>query len=200
MTRKAILKDDRYKERNGYLIQTVTYAFAKLIYEVQKLGLHLNYRHIWDKQELPEFLLDDIVEIAFTVREVFFSPYIGNVETFCKKSDCWDKIKELSYELSVSTKAFLVSKDEIRDEKKIAKKEQKFVDGISTEVEVFNFGAEYWLNLCKVANQQGLLTAHDVQLLQLAAEYCTGSRGLPPSHFKKIMEVREKIRLAQIPV
>lgn len=198
--RKVILRQDWYKERNGYLIQNVTYAFSKLIYEVQRLGLFMNYRYIWDKQELPDFLIEEIIQIAYITREVFFRPNIGNVETYCKKAECWEKVKELPYELSVSTKAFLVSKDEIRDEKTAAKKEQRFTDGISIELDVFNFGADYWNNLCDVANAQGVINGGDIQLLKLAAEYCSGKRGLPQSHFKKIMDVREKIHKAQISV
>jgi len=67
-----------------YLIQNVTYAFAKLIYEIQRLGLFMNYRAIWDKQELPDFLIEGIIQIAYTTREVFFRSNIGNVETYCK--------------------------------------------------------------------------------------------------------------------
>ena len=81
-----------------------------------------------------------------------------------------------------------------------AKKEQRFEDGISLEVEIFSFGTEYWNNLCEVANQQSVLNSGDAQLLRLAAEYCTGTRGLSQSHFKRIMEVREKLRTEQIPV
>ncbi|TCL58877.1 AIPR protein [Kineothrix alysoides] len=198
--RKTILKQDWYKERNGYLIQNVTYAFAKLIYEVQKFGLFMNYRYIWDKQELPEFLIEEIMQIAYITREVFFRPNIGNVETYCKKSECWEQVKQLSYELSVLTKAFLVSKDDIHDEKSAAKKNQKFIDGISIEVDVFNFGADYWDALCEIANSQGVINGSDFQTLKLAAEYCAGKRGLPQFQFKRIMEVREKIRKAQIPV
>jgi hypothetical protein len=198
--RKTILKQDWYKERNGYLIQNVTYAFAKLIYEVQRLGLLMNYRYIWDKQEVPDFLVEEIIKIAYVTREVFFRPNIGNVETYCKKSECWEQVKQLPYELSVSTKTFLVSKEDVRDEKTAAKKEQRFTDGINIEVDVFNFGANYWNDLCEEANAQGVVTGGDIQLLKLAAEYCTGKRGLPQAYFKKIMEVREKIRKAQIPV
>jgi hypothetical protein len=198
--RKAILHQDWYKERTGYLIQNVTYAFAKLIYEVQRLGLFMNYKHIWDRQELPDFLIEEIIQIAFITREVFFRPNIGNVETYCKKPECWDEMKNLPYELSVSTKAFLVSMDDIRNEKSTAKKEQRFTDGISIEVEVFNFGADYWNNLCEIANSQGVINGGDIQLLKLAVDYCEGKRGLPPSHFKRIMELREKIRDAQIQV
>ena len=198
--RKTILRQEWYKERTGYLIQNVTYAFAKLIFEVKKLGMFMNYRHIWDKQEVPDFLLDDIINIALTTREVFFGSTIGNVETYCKKTDCWEQVSSLPYELSVSTKNFLLSKEDVRSEKHTAKKEQKFIDGISIEVEIFDLGAEYWIDLCDVATSQGVINAGDVKLLKLAAEYCAGVRGLPQSHFKKIMEVRDKIRKAQIQV
>ena len=133
-------------------------------------------------------------------REVFFRPNIGNVETYCKKTECWEEVKNLSCELSVSTKAFLLNKDDIREEKIAARKEQKFSDGISTEVEIFNFGEEYWRNLSDIGVQQGVLNGGDVQLLMLAVEYCKGTRSLPQHYFKRIMEVRDKLRDAQIKV
>ena len=198
--RKAILKNEQYQESPGYLIQTTTYAFSKLMHEIQKLALFMDYKFIWDKQDMPDFLLNDAVEIALSVREVLFTPGIGNVESYCKKKECWEKISSISYNLSDSTKAFLLSKDEIRGEKKVAQKEQKFVDGISVELEVFKLGADYWQNLCKTAQDQNVISSGEIQLLQLAVQYCSGSRNLPQSHFKRIIEVREKIREAQIPV
>jgi len=198
--RKAILGQDWYKESGGYLMQTVAYSVSKLIFEVQKLGMLMNYRNIWDRQELPDFLIDDILKIAILVREVFFRPGLGNIETYCKKAECWDVVKELPFELSVSTKASLVTKNDIRDEKASAKKEQKFTDSISTEVEIFSFGEDYWKRLCTVGKEQGILNGSDIQLLSLAAEYCRGVRSLPQSHFKRIMAIREKIKQAQIQV
>lgn len=198
--RKAILGQDWYKESGGYLMQTVAYSVSKLMVEVQKLGMLMNHRNIWDRQELPDFLIDDILKIAIRVREVFFRPGLGNIETYCKKPECWEAVKELPFELSVSTKAFLVTKDDIRDEKVSAKKEQKFTDGLSTEVEVFSFGEDYWKSLCSVGKEQGILNGSDIQLLGLAAEYCRGVRGLPQSHFKRIMAIREKLKQAQIQV
>jgi len=198
--RKAILGQDWYKESGGYLMQTVAYSVSKLIFEVQKLEMLMNYRNIWDRQELPDFLIDDILKIAILVREVFFRPGLGNIETYCKKAECWDFVKELPFELSVSTKASLVTKNDIRDEKASAKKEQKFTDSISTEVEIFSFGEDYWKRLCTVGKEQGILNGSDIQLLSLAAEYCRGVRSLPQSHFKRIMAIREKIKQAQIQV
>lgn len=198
--RKTILGLDWYKENKGYLIQLVTYTFSKLFFEVQKLGLLMNYRQIWDRQELPDSLIDDIAKIALNVRKLLISPNHGNIETYCKNKDCWTAVQEIQVELSVSAKALLVSKDDVRDEKVAAKREQKFNDGLSVEVQVFQFGDEYWSRLLETGKSQGLLNVMDIQLLGLAIEYCKGLRGLPQSHFKKIMAVRDKLSEAQVQV
>jgi hypothetical protein len=62
--RKTIMKLDWYQENKGYLPQLVTYTFSKLIYEINQLGKHMNYKHIWDKQSIPDFVLDDAAAIA----------------------------------------------------------------------------------------------------------------------------------------
>lgn len=198
--RKTILGLDWYKENKGYLIQLVTYTFSKLIFEVQKLGRLMNYRQIWDRQELPGFLIDDIAHIAYAIRELLISPNHGNIETYCKNKDCWGAVSEISIELSNTTKAFLVSKDDVRDEKVAAKRDQKFNDELSVEVQVFQFGDEYWRRLLETGKTQSLLNGMDIQLLELAIEYCKGLRGLPQSHFKKIMAVRDKLSEAQVQI
>lgn len=198
--RKTILGLDWYKENKGYLIQLVTYTFSKLVFESQKLGRLINYRQIWDRQELPDFLIDDIAKIALAVRAFLISPDHGNIETYCKNKDSWASVQDIQIELSDSTKAFLVNKDDIRDEKIAAKREQKFSDGLSVEVQVFQFGDEYWNRLLETGKSQGLLNGMDIQLLEFAIEYCKGSRGLPQSYFKKIMAVRDKLSKAQVQV
>lgn len=198
--RKTILGLDWYKENKGYLIQLVTYTFSKLVFEAQKLGRLMHYRQIWDRQELPDFLIDDIAKIAFATRKLLISPNHGNIETYCKNKDCWTAVQDIQVELNDSTKTFLVSTDNVRDEKVAAKREQKFNDGLSVEVQVFQFGDEYWNHLLETGKSQGLLNGMDIQLLGLAIEYCKGSRGLPQSHFKKIMAVRDKLSEAQVQV
>ena len=198
--RKTILGMDWYKENKGYLIQLVTYTFSKLVFEAQKLGRMMNYRHIWDRQELPDFLINDIAKFAFATRELLITPNHGNIETYCKNKDCWTAVQDIQVELSEFSKTFLVSKDDVRDEKVSAKREQKFTDGLSVEVQVFQFGDEYWNRLLETGKSQGLLNGMDIQILGLAVEYCKGSRGLPQSHFKKIMSLRDKLSEAQVQI
>ena len=160
----------------------------------------MNYRYIWERQSIPDFLVNEILELAFIVRKTIVSG-VGNIETFCKKKECWeDHVIPIPYSLGEKTKQWLLTAERVKTEKTIAKKEQKFSDGITTEIQVFNFGAEYWQELMKTANEQGLLNGNDVQLLQYAVDFCSGLRNLPPMYFKRIMEVREKISKAQIKV
>ena len=201
-TRKTILTLDWYKENKGYLVQLVTYTFAKLSYEVQRFGKVMNYRYIWDKQGLPDFLVDEIAEIAYKAREVFFSPdrTNGNIETFCKQKECWARLQALHYELSEKTKAFLIDHEDVHEEKVIAKKDQRFSDSINNEVEIFEKGAEYWRRMKASGLEQGVINGGDAQTLDLAIAYCQGIRSLPQSVFKKITAIREKLHEAQIPV
>ncbi|UQZ90580.1 hypothetical protein C4J81_15745 [Deltaproteobacteria bacterium Smac51] len=198
--RKTILGLDWYKENKGYLVQLVTYTFSRLIYEAQNLGKMLNYRQIWDRQELPDFLIDDIGRIAYAIRELLISPNHGNIETYCKNKDCWSAVSDIPIRLSDSTKIFLISKDDGRDEKMAAKRNQEFSDELSAEVQVFQFGSEYWSRLLDIGKQQDLLNALDTQLLELAIGYCEGLIGLPQSNFKKIMAVRDKLKEAQVQI
>lgn len=200
--RKTILGLDWYKENKGYLVQLVTYTFSKLIYEVQRLGKVMNYRQIWDRQGLPNYLIDDIASIAYLMREVFFAPDKpnSNIETFCKNKECWNRVSDVHYDLSEKTKAFLLERDEINAEKSAAKKDQKFSDGLNVEVQVFQQGAEYWERLKNTGKEQRILNVVDIQTLDLAIEYCQGKRGLPQSIFKKIIVIRDKLQEAQIPV
>ena len=201
-TRKTILSLDWYKENKGYLVQLVTYTFAKLSYEVQRLGKVMNYRYIWDKQGLPDFLIDEISDIAYQAREVFFSPdrTNGNIETFCKQKECWVRLQATHYELSEKTKAFLIDHEDVHDEKIAAKKDQRFSDSIDNEIEIFEKGDEYWERLKITGLEQGVINGGDAQNLDLAIAYCQGTRSLPPMIFKKIIAVREKLREAQIQV
>lgn len=198
--RKTILGSSWYKENKGYLIQLVTYTFARLIHETQNLGRIMNYRQIWDRQELPDFLIEDIAHIAYVIREFLISPNHGNIETYCKNKDCWNAVSDIPIELSDSTKAHLISKNDMYDEKVAAKHDQKTIDELSVELQVFQFGDAYWNRLLETGRQQDLLNEMDIQLLGLAIEYCNGSRGLTQMHFKKIMAVREKLKDAQVQV
>jgi len=200
--RKTILGLDWYKENKGYLIQLVTYTFSKLIFEVHKKGKIINYRQIWDKQSLPNCLLEDLSNIAYLVRGVFFASDKpnSNIETYCKNKECWNRVSDIMCELSVGTIDFLIKKNEIKAVHSDAKKEQKFTDSLSFEIQVFQLGKEYWERLKQTGHEQGILNAVDIQILESAIRYCSGKQTLQQSTFKKILSIQDKLTEAQIPI
>lgn len=200
--RKTILGLEWYKENKGYLIQLVTYSFAKLIYEVTKLKKFINYKYIWDRQELPDFLIEDVAGIAKLAAETFYDPSRtnGNIETYCKSKVCWDNLSAKIYNLSDKTKAFLKDEDEIKIEKIHAKKEQKFNNSLSIEIQVFTLGSEYWKRLMETGSAQKLLTSIDIKDLQDAIAYCNGVKSLQPYQFSRIWTIRTKLGEAQVSV
>ncbi|KJS02426.1 MAG: hypothetical protein VR68_02800 [Peptococcaceae bacterium BRH_c4a] len=200
--RKTILGLEWYKENKGYLIQLVTYSFAKLIYEITKLKKFINYKYIWDKQELPDFIIEDVAGIAKLAAETFYDPSRtnGNIETYCKSKVCWDNLSAKIYNLSDKTKAFLKEEDEIKIEKIHAKKEQKFNNSLNIEIQVFTLGSEYWKRLMETGSAQKLLTQMDIKDLQDAIAYCNGVKSLQPYQFSRIWAIRTKLGEAQVPI
>jgi hypothetical protein len=200
--RRTILGLDWYKENKGYLIQLVTYTFAKLIYEVTLLNKFMNYKYLWDKQELPDFLISDIESIAKMSSGIFYDPSRpnGNIETYCKSKVCWDNLKSRSYELSDETKAFLKDKEDIQVEKVQAKKEQKFNNRLDIEIQVFTLGSDYWKRLTETGSAQKLLTPMDMKDLQDVITYCNGVKSMQPYQFARIWAIRAKLQKAQVQV
>ncbi len=62
---KTISVQDWYMENKAYRAQLVAYTFSKIIYEVKKNGnMELDFKAIWDKQSVPDYLIDEIVNIS----------------------------------------------------------------------------------------------------------------------------------------
>ncbi len=172
--RKTILALDWYRENKGYLAQLTTYTFAKLVYEAESKGMLLNYKYIWDKQDVPGFLVDDIAMLAAAVSNTFRDPNKtnSNIETYCKSKQCWDAVSAIPVSLSTSTLKFLIGKEENAVAEVLAKKEQKFANGIDNEIGIFEKGSTYWESLIQKGTEQKVLNSYDVEMLQNAVKYC----------------------------
>ena len=134
----------------------------------------LNYKYIWDKQDVPGFLVDDIAMLAAAVSNTFRDPNKtnSNIETYCKSKQCWDAVSAIPVSLSTSTLKFLIGKEENAVAEVLAKKEQKFANGIDTEIGIFEKGSTYWESLIQKGTEQKVLNSYDVEMLQNAVKYC----------------------------
>ena len=88
----------------------------------------------------------------------------------------------------------LVTADEMKDEAKTAKKEQKEINKIADEIEVYNLGSQYWINIIKQAKKLKLLNLQEEGIL-LSATKMEGENPVLPSskQAKKIMEIRKRL-------
>jgi hypothetical protein len=170
---KTISHLDWYQAQKAYRAQLVTYTIAKLFFEIGKKKQFFNFKAVWERQSTPDFILDDAAKIALIAYEVFTDPSrpTGNVETYCKRKDCWDALKNKPFELSAKTLAFLVDAEEVKTENARSQKEQRFDNSVMADVEVFKIGAAKWAVYLEKGKAQGHLSGYEEKMLEIAIKY-----------------------------
>ncbi len=193
---KEISLQEWYIQNKAYRAQLVPYTFAKLVYEAQKNNnCELNYKTIWDKQSVPEYLIQEVDKISKLAFDVFYDEnrQYSNIGEYCKRKDCWEALKDKPYTLSNDTIESLVTKEEKKQENIIAKKEQKLSSSIMIEIQIFNLKTSYWRNLLEKGIEQKILNDKDIDLLNCAIKYCDGLMSISSAQGEYIWKVREKL-------
>ena len=113
-TDSAILKSNWYKENTGLKAETTTYCIALLLYKLEKLGYRLNLKRIWETQKLSDSLINQILDLAETVRtkllDIDFRDGSANPSMYARKNIAWEKFKTIDYELKLISKDDLLTK------------------------------------------------------------------------------------------
>lgn len=192
---KEISKQDWYIQNKAYRAQLVAYTFSKLVYEAQKNNnSELNYKSIWDKQSVSNYLIEEIDKISKLAFDVLYdcNRQYSNIGEYCKRKECWENLKAIPYTLSNETIESLITKEEKKQENIIAKKEQKLNASVMVEIQIFNLGSNYWKNLLDKGVEQKLLNDKDIDLLNYAIKYCEGVIRISPAQGDYIWKLREK--------
>ena len=172
----VISDQEWYQERRAYRPQLVAYTFSKLVYEAKKAKKIINFRGIWDLQKVPDVYYKEVAKIGKIVFDTIYDDNrsTANIETYCKKEECWTIVQKKPYELSNAIREVLISNAEKEIETVQAKKEQKEVTGLTDEVGIFYKGSAYWQSLITRGTEQSVLNPVEVQMLQNAIKYCNG--------------------------
>ena len=172
----TISEQEWYQEKRAYRPQLVAYTFSKLCYEAKKIKRSINYRSIWDLQSVSDVYYADVAAIAKLVFDTIYdeSSSTANIETYCKKEECWLITQKKSYDLSDELREVLISQADMQVEAVQAKKEQKEISGIADELSIFSKGSAYWEAIILRGKEQGVLNYGDIQMLQNAVKYCNG--------------------------
>ena len=166
-----------YQEKRAYRPQLVAYTFSKFVYEGKQLKKEIDYLSFWNKQAIPDFYYSDIARIAKLVFDIIYddSRSTANIETYCKKEECWKKVKEKQYSLSDHVVDALLSSLEKKVADTAAEKDQKTTNAVVDVINIYNKGVAYWESLIARGQAQRVLTYADILMLQTAINYCKGT-------------------------
>lgn len=164
---KNIMRQTWY---GGYKANIVTYTIAKFMNLIGQENKHLDYLGIWKNQKLAEEIETQLLILAEFINELINDTH-ENVTQYCKKADCWKKIKEANFELNNQVREILLDSDKIQLQKKSAKKDQKQLNRINTQIEVVNKGQRYWTALNSWAIKTNYFTDKQLSILRSTSNF-----------------------------
>lgn len=188
---RRINKADWYPT-GGNKAQIIPYAIAKMMSMIPK-DLDLDWKLIWQKQEMYPALEKELMNLAHIIHEFFEKEAQGGlVRSLARRADTWNKCKNLPLSLSEEFRSTLIPKDEMKREEAAAKKERKFSQGIDISVEVFKLGAEYWKKVYNDLSKENILSYGDVAFIGSIAEYIKRNSLPSAAQCKRLIKIVEK--------
>lgn len=193
-TDKLIRDQDWFK--GSYKANIAAYTISKL---VQIVSENLNdrvlpYKKIWDNQNIPLALSNQIVVIAKAMYEVLTSKNrkIENVTEWAKRPECWSVAKELTIHIFPDFIRELDYKDKFVEDIKTAKKDQKEMNDIQIQTYVYELGDDFWQDLYYWAMTRNLLNPKEQSFVTLGMSL---AKMLPSDKQCKVMfEILKKVR------
>lgn len=145
-SREIIRNTDVYAQHSGILAQVVPYTISMLMHLVRDMKLDLDWKDIWNKQDLPQLLKNEIQSLGEWVINVLVDPSRekDNVGEWAKLDKCWKNMLSRKYVLNPELSSILVSPQEEKADALSAKKEAKLTRSVDLGLYVFKLGAKYW--------------------------------------------------------
>lgn len=165
---KKIMKQSWY---GGYKANIVTYTIAKFRQAIEEQGRALDLISIWNKQSLPEELLNNLIEIAEKVNSVLKAspPHITNIGEWCKKRECWETLVDTPVSINTVVKSILLASTEVEEQKKDAANIQVIDNGIEAQKYVLNKTGVYWKAMSSWNTTSFVLSHKEKCILDVAA-------------------------------
>lgn len=167
--RERVAKADWYQ--SGYLANIVTYAMAKVAYEIsrQAPSTRMNFDLIWREQAVKEPVLATFVEagnLAFHALTAERRP-VQNVTEWAKRKDCWDVVRAMKMTLPPEFTGTLVSTIEVQEEIQQATRTQRIDNSIHVQAAVFEVSRDRWEKVRSFGIEAKIVSPTDVGILDL---------------------------------
>ena len=154
----------------GYRAQTVAYTIAYIANMLKKEKKYLNFELIWQEQSLRNNMLTTLNNLAVNISLIIVKPGLGcsNVGEWCKRSACWNTIKDLNLELNIP-KEYIIDNITHKEIIKMEKKEEKEEKKINYLVEICNIEIEKWKEIYQHYSKYNELTETQLDLIRKIA-------------------------------
>lgn len=181
---------------NGYLANLTAYSMAKLSHMLKENipDKELDLMQIWDKQELPDVLCEQLVPVYRAVFEVLTDQNrpVQNVTEWSKNNLCWERVKQTPVQLHSQIDSVMIDKDEARTQVSSARTEQRMISGIEAQMFVVEKGSAYWQDMLSWSNGKKLLSPEEIKILSLAGKM-SGTKMPNEVQSRILQEIRNKV-------
>ena len=189
--RARVAKAEWYDK--GYLANIVTYAMAKVAYDLlrSRRGV-MNFPAIWQQQSVPEQVLEyglDVAHMCFLTLTAPGRP-VQNVTEWAKREQCWEAVRAQTVPVPSEVQEWLLAVDAVVDEKRDAARVQRIDNGIEAQTAVFQVPTSEWSSMEQFLASNRLLSPSEQSVLGLM----TGRRPGVPSEKQAawLLKIREK--------
>lgn len=190
------------RQKRSYKANIIEYALAKIFFTVKTKypDKAIAYKTIWQKQRLSSAWLNQIEVATNLMYEHLIDPNrdIENVTEWAKRERCWDKAKQIKFDLNADFVEELQSVYEQENERKRAKNDQKLANQLSSLVNVVNYGADGWKALLSWNASHRVLSPSEIHWIELAARM-DGGLIASERNCSKVLKILEKCRIEGFP-
>ena len=188
-----IVAGSSWYETGGFKSQVIPYTISKILYSLPA-GYTLDWDKIWRGQSMyPQ--LTSLVEVVAKETNEFIQDSNGAlVSEYAKKQSTWDAYKERKINLPSDFLKTLVNEEEIKSENRLASKDQKQINDINVEAEIYKLGGEYWRKLYQEGKERKLIGPFDEVVLKIACSMDSNNpKFLTPKQVKDLWKLRQKL-------
>ena len=171
-TEKMISEQAWYQ--GGYRANIVAYTIAVINACCRNRKRTVNFRRIWDTQEVHQSLLEALTAVAkFVSNEISDPPPgISNISEWCKKDACWSRLEDkLPRVEKILPKFFwdeLVSSSDFKEERSAAKSVQKIDDGIAMQKHIYGVPKDTWSKILAHNMDSRFLSEKEIDIVKIA--------------------------------
>ena len=192
---KLVSSADWYQ--GGHRAQIVTYSIAKLSQEIkeQGKGADVDFRKIWSAQGVTVALSRQLEKIAQEISVLINQTPVPNADVgeWCKKLDCWTKIKNHSIILNKIFMDELIDRDSVANIRIQNRRDGLEDASINAVIEVVALGQQYWSDLLAWSKNYEPIYGRDASLLNSAATRL-GSWIPTDKQAKELLKIKDQMQ------